>query len=271
MIITIKGADFSSANIGTLSTVTIRKTIGRGISHNIPNFIEKGSSVEWTLTLSENYELGAYSVTMGEEIITPVVNEGVMTISIANVTATISISVATTYVGTEEEPEPDVPTFKGSITIDVKNFVKNVDILPTDTQYYVDGVQLSTRYWVGASTQTDATERGIYYLETFPFNDSEYLSCCVNVEDAIANGYTKIKVIKTNVISATDNSCYYCRRTSNSTDWAVGKENDRISCPNNTEIALNGYKSIWFGIRKIAKDGTMTLYAGDSVTFKFIK
>lgn len=271
MILTIKGADFSAANIGTLNTVSIRKVIGRGITHSIPNFVEKGSSANWTLTLGENYEFGSYVITMGGEIVAPTVNGTVMTITIPNVTAAISISVATTYVGTEEEPEPDVPTFKDSITIDVKNFIKNVDILPTNTQYYADGVPVSTRYWVGASTQTDTTKRGIYYLETFPFNDSEYLSCCVNVEDAIANGYTKIKVVKTNVIAAADTACYYNRRTSTSTDWTVGKEQDRISCPNNTEIALNGYKSIWFTLRKVAKDGTLSLYMGDSVTFKFIK
>ena len=274
MILTIKGADFSAANIGTLSTFVVSKSIGRGASFDIPSFVEKNSSVTWTITLGEDYTFGTYNVTMGGEVVTPTVNGSEMTIAIANVTGNIRITVATVYNGVEELPypdEPSVPTFKDTITIDVKNFVKNVDILPTDTQYYVDGVQLSTRYWVGASTQTDSTKKGIYYLETFPFNDSEYLSCCVNVEDAIANGYTKIKVIKTNVISTADSSCYYCRRTSNSTDWTVGKEKDRISCPNNIEIVLNGYKSIWFGIRKVAKDGTASLYVGDSVTFKFIK
>ena len=271
MIITIKGADFSSANIGTLSTYIISKSIGSGASFDIPNFVDKNSSVNWTITLDEGYTFGTYSVTMGGEVITPSVVDNVMTISIAEVTGNVRIVVAT--VNENGEPSvPDVPTFKDSITIDVKNFVKATDILPTDTEYHVDGVAFSTRYWVGASSQTDTTKRGIYYLETFPFNDSEYLSCCVNVEDAIANGYTKIKVVKTNVLNDTvDNSCYYCRRTSTSTDWTVGKEKDRTSCPNNTEIALSGYKSIWFGVRKVAKDGTTSLYVGDSVTFKFIK
>ena len=270
MIITIKGADFSSANIGTLSTYIISKSIGSGASFDIPNFVDKNSSVNWVITLNEGYTFGTYSVTMGDEVITPSVVDNVMTISIAEVTGNVRIVVAT--INENGEPSvPDVPAFKDAITIDVKNFVKNVDILPTDTQYYVDGVQLSTRYWVGASTQSDATRRGIYYLETFPFNDSEYLSCCVNVEDAITNGYTKIKVVKTNVTSTADSSCFYNRRTSTSTDWTVGKEKDRTACSNNTEITLNGYKSIWFGLRKIAADGTTTLYAGDSVTFKFIK
>lgn len=110
MILTIKGADFSAANIGTLNTVSIRKVIGRGVVHSIPNFVEKGSSVNWTLTLGENYEFGSYTVTMGTETIIPTVDGSVMTISIASVTAAISISVATTYVGVAEPEQPDVPT-----------------------------------------------------------------------------------------------------------------------------------------------------------------
>ena len=109
MILTIKGADFSAANIGTLNTVSIRKSIGSGVTHSIPSFIEKGVSVTWTLTLLEDYEFGTYSVTMGDTTITPTIADGVMTISIANVTAAISISVATTYVGEDEPDEPVAP------------------------------------------------------------------------------------------------------------------------------------------------------------------
>ena len=109
MILTIKGADFSAANIGTLNTVSIRKVIGRGVVHSIPNFVEKGSSVNWTITLNEDYEFGSYAITMGGEVITPVVNESVMTIAIANVTGNIRITVATVYNGVEELPEPDEP------------------------------------------------------------------------------------------------------------------------------------------------------------------
>lgn len=275
MILTIKGADFSSANIGTLSTYIISKSIGRGASFDIPSFVEKNSSVNWVITLDEDYTFGTYSITMGGEVVTPTVNGSEMTIAIANVTGNIRITVATVYNGVEELPdpdEPDVPTFNDSITIDVKNFVEGIDILPTDTEYHVEGVSFSTRYWVGAASQTDANKRGIYYLDTFPFNNSEYLSCCVNVEDAITNGYTKLKVIKTNIASdSIDASCYYNRRTSTSTDWSVGKEKDRFTCTNNTEIELNGYKSIWFGLRKIVVGGNTSLYVGDSVTFKFIK
>ena len=109
LILTIKGADFSAANIGTLNTVSIRKVIGRGVVHSIPNFVEKGSSVNWTITLNEDYEFGSYTITMGGEIVNAVVDGSVMTISIANVTGAISISVATTYVGVAEPEQPDMP------------------------------------------------------------------------------------------------------------------------------------------------------------------
>ena len=109
MILTIKGADFSSANIGTLSTFVVSKSIGRGASFDIPSFVEKNSSVNWVITLGEDYTFGTYSVTMGGEVVTPTVNGSEMTIAIANVTGNIRITVATVYNGVEELPEPDEP------------------------------------------------------------------------------------------------------------------------------------------------------------------
>jgi hypothetical protein len=109
MIITIKGADFSSANIGTLSTYIISKSIGSGATFDIPNFVDKNSSVNWTITLDEGYTFGTYSVTMGDETITPTVVDNVMTISIAEVTGNVRIVVATVNENTGEEDDPVVP------------------------------------------------------------------------------------------------------------------------------------------------------------------
>ncbi len=108
MIITIKGADFSSANIGTLSTYIISKSIGSGATFDIPNFVDKNSSVNWTITLDEGYTFGTYSVTMGGEVITPTVVDNVMTISIAEVTGNVRIVVATINENIGED-EPDTP------------------------------------------------------------------------------------------------------------------------------------------------------------------
>lgn len=109
MIITIKGADFSLANIGTLSTYIISKSIGSGAAFDIPNFVDKNSSVNWTITLDEGYTFGTYSVTMNGEVITPTIVDNVMTISIAEVTGNVRIVVATVNENTGEEDDPVVP------------------------------------------------------------------------------------------------------------------------------------------------------------------
>lgn len=109
MILRILGADFSSANIGTLSTYVISKSIGAGISHNIPNFVDKNSSVTWTLTVEEGYLLGSYSIIMNGEIITPVINENTMTITIPNVTGNVRIVITSINESTGEEETPVVP------------------------------------------------------------------------------------------------------------------------------------------------------------------
>lgn len=109
MIITIKGADFSSANIGTLSTYIISKSIGSGATFDIPSFVDKNSSVNWVITLDEGYTFGTYSVTMGGIEVTPTVVDNVMTISIAEVTGNVRIVVATVNENTGEEDIPVVP------------------------------------------------------------------------------------------------------------------------------------------------------------------
>ena len=124
MIITIKGADFSAANIGTLSTYIISKSIGSGAVYEIPNFVEKNSSATWTITLNEGYTFGTYSVTMGGETVTPTVADNVMTISIPSVTGNVRIVVATINESTGEEDNPIVPPVEPEI--------------PTTTTWYVD-------------------------------------------------------------------------------------------------------------------------------------
>lgn len=109
MIITIKGADFSLANIGTLSTYIISKSIGSGAIFNIPNFVDKNASANWAITLDEGYTFGTYSVTMGSTTITPTVSGNVMTISIPSVTGNVRIVVATVNENTGEEDDPVVP------------------------------------------------------------------------------------------------------------------------------------------------------------------
>jgi hypothetical protein len=119
MILTIKGADFSSANIGTLSTYVVSKSIGRGATYEIPGFISKNSSANWTITLEEGYIFGTYSVTMGGEPVEVSVADNVMTISIAEVTGNVRISVATINQNAGEEDEPENPdtTINAGLTL----------------------------------------------------------------------------------------------------------------------------------------------------------
>ena len=110
MILTIKNANFSTAGIGTLSTYIIRKSIRSGVTHSIPNYIEKGLNATWTLTLVSGYTFGEYSIMMGNTPIIPEVTETTMTITIPAVTANITISVPTINESTgEEDGGGDVP------------------------------------------------------------------------------------------------------------------------------------------------------------------
>jgi hypothetical protein len=109
MILTIKNADFSAANIGTLSSYIVSKTIGAGAAFDIPSTVDKNSSVNWVITLDEGYTFGTYAVTMNGEDIIPTVVDNVMTISIAEVTGNVRIVVATVNENVGEEDEPVVP------------------------------------------------------------------------------------------------------------------------------------------------------------------
>lgn len=95
MIVTLKGADFSGSNIGTLETYLVSKSIGIGVEYAIPSYVIAGASVNWALTLKKDYSFGEYNVTMGDTTIIPTVVDGTMTINIPKVTGDISIAVAT--------------------------------------------------------------------------------------------------------------------------------------------------------------------------------
>lgn len=93
MIITLKGADFSQSNIGTLSTYSIRFD-SNGIT-NTNTSVDREASYTATITFKENYELnGAITVTMGGADITSTAVNGV-NITITKVTGNVVIKVPT--------------------------------------------------------------------------------------------------------------------------------------------------------------------------------
>lgn len=120
MIITIKGADFSAKNIGTLSTWTIFTSLGSGATYSGNRAVDKGSSLSATITIAEGYELGSagVSVIMGTTDVTSsaaTVNGNTITINIASVTGNVTIKVPTLNTSTGEEDggdvvEPETPT-----------------------------------------------------------------------------------------------------------------------------------------------------------------
>lgn len=101
MIITIKGADFSSSNVGTLNTYFVSRSIDAGVTHNIPTSIAKNESANWQIVLSNGYEYVSYSFTMGGEEITPTVSEDgkTLTIVIPEVTANVYVNVSVKIAG----------------------------------------------------------------------------------------------------------------------------------------------------------------------------
>ena len=113
MIITLKGADFSSNKIGTLSTWTIFTTLGSGATYSGNRTIDKGNSLSATITIADGYELGStgVSVIMGTTDITSgaaIVNGNTITISIATVIGDVTIKVPTLNTSTGEESGGEV-------------------------------------------------------------------------------------------------------------------------------------------------------------------
>lgn len=99
MIIIVKNADYSTSNIGTTgSMVRVVKNIQSGVIYNIPNYVNMGDGVNWTLSTIDSYEFDSYTITMGGTTITPKVQGSVMTIAIGEITGEVVISITTNYI-----------------------------------------------------------------------------------------------------------------------------------------------------------------------------
>ncbi len=113
MIITLKGADFSASNIGTLSTWRIARSLGAGATYEGLTSVDKGAAFSATVTLAEGYEVGTdgVTITMGGTVLSGAhsISGNVITITIAEVTGNVLIKVPTVNTATGEEEEPDTP------------------------------------------------------------------------------------------------------------------------------------------------------------------
>ena len=152
MIITLRGADFSASNIGTLSTWRITRSIGAGAVYDGAYSVEKGAAFSATVTIAEGYELGEAGVTVmmgGNVISAATINGNVITISITEVTGNVVIKVPTVNLSTGEGEEPDVPD-SGEATgtnkfnpndpdVELTRFLKSDNTWATYTNYGESG------------------------------------------------------------------------------------------------------------------------------------
>ena len=119
MIITLKGANFSDSNIGTLSTWRINRSLGTGATYEGPTSVDKGAALSATVTLAENYAVGTagVTITMGTSVLSDAysISGQVITITIAAVTANVTIKVPTVNTSTGEEEEPEVTKYTFTI------------------------------------------------------------------------------------------------------------------------------------------------------------
>lgn len=176
MIITIKGANFSTNNIGTLTTWIISKTLGAGATYEGPDFVDRGAALNATVTVAEGYEiLGTPSVSMGGVALGSgvTVSGNVVTIAIGEVTGNVAINVATKSTAAE----PETPS---TYTI---------------TYVYVDGsgaiVKASTTETVAAGTVKNfATTDSRATVDGYTCNSVSPTSVTVNGNITVTYIYT---------------------------------------------------------------------------------
>lgn len=105
-IVEINGVEYSFISDESSSTKywenvrpKVEKYLGEGLGHNLPYDVEMYSKVKWTITIEDGYIFDEsnvnFKITMGNTVITPVINGKVMTIEIEKVTDNIYISIPT--------------------------------------------------------------------------------------------------------------------------------------------------------------------------------
>ena len=270
MIITLKGADFSASNIGTLSSWRITRSLGTGATYEGVTSVDKGASFTATVTIAEGYELGVagVTVTMGGIVISAAtINGNTITISIAEVTGNVVIKVPTVNINTGEEEEPSEPELLSRYTLDVAG-------IPFGTQYTVTEPYKSTIFevttdrWLNG-TATSSAKAGSYELATFPYNGVEYLLCRIDVSRFKAKGYKTIKVnLGENPTSSGTSAMYWTYASDQDVNWLTNIP--RTTLPTTYSIDISDKTILYFGIRRYkTADGTLTHYLGKTFEVAF--
>lgn len=175
MIITLKGADFSKSNIGTLSTWTISRVLGAGATYSGATLVDKGAALNATVTIADGYEIGSagVTVTMGGVGQAYTISGNVITINITQVTGTVVIKVPTKNIATGGEEEPDVPSEPEVNYLFNLDFTKKsfADYISDGTLGAITGTLSSTHSSTGDTfSSTDKSYVALGKSLTFPNN-----------------------------------------------------------------------------------------------------
>ena len=151
MIITLKGADFSGNNIGTLTTVSVLFSLSAGATTSSPIIAERDKSYTATITLEDNYEVGSagVTVTMGGTVVSGAVtiNGKTITVTIANVTGAINIIVPTVNTSTGGETVTITTYyFKDQ---DYKGYLRGGQYVASENSGTTDYIDISTKPKIG--------------------------------------------------------------------------------------------------------------------------
>jgi hypothetical protein len=233
MIITLKGADFSQSNIGTLSSWRISRSLGSGATYEGVTSVDKGAAFSATVTLAEGYEVSAagVTITMGGIVLSGAhsISDNVITITIAEVTGNVLIKVPTVNTAGGDEPEePDTPDEPVLTYYDITEQgtrvgnIKDSQVIWNTGGYYITEVLLqenaiSVEYQAfptGAkfgSAFTDASYNVIKMLdktgitvgdrvtELVPEGATKFLHMWDNPNDSIVTGVPEFTYIRVNI------------------------------------------------------------------------
>ena len=237
MIITIKGANYATANLGTVSEVSIRKVINYGLTHNIPNYTTKGTSVNWVISAGTDYAFSTYSISMNGETINPTITESTMTISISNVTGPISVVVNAVFIGEGREPAKVDPAV--AYDFSQSRWKKNYHNMTNGTLGGTanDGQYTAMVTYVPCTPNTtyiimyNYEEKGVRFCQFF---DQNYVSIGGLGDDG-----------KLSTSITTPENCYYIRFTlsTNYGKWyelntQIVDENGRLTYPDASKISM---------------------------------
>ena len=217
MIITLKGADFSASNIGTLSTWRITRSLGAGATYEGVTSVDKGAELNAVITIAEGYELGAdgITVTMGNEVLSDVVTGGTSENSwfviIPEVTGNVVIKVPTQaiivepvyYTITYQYVDTDGNVIKSETTEVVEDGTSKT--FSTDSAAAIEGYAVQSVnptsavvnkdtivvYTYAANEVPDEPDEPTYYTITYKYVDGSGNSIATQTTETVESGTQK--------------------------------------------------------------------------------